>query len=166
MDMNTLAAAQASINALFTLAKGAIGATVDRQVRDRLIEIQSGILEAQAKLGDAQSERLELLHLVAELREKVRVHENTVAALDSYALHEIEPGKFLYKFIPDERGTVDHFACPTCHNSGKVTVLQTSKHDSQQTLYECRTCNFVLCVGPSKYPSHLPILTMAARQRL
>lgn len=166
MDMNTLAAAQTSIKALFTLARVATAATVDHQVKDRLIEIQSGILEAQEKLGDAQSERLELLHLVAELREKVRIHETKVAALASYALHEIEPGKFLYKFIPDERGTVDHFACPTCYNSEKVTVLQTSKNDSQQTLYECRTCCFVLCVGPSKYPPHLPILAMAARQRL
>ena len=142
MDMNTLAAAQMSIKALFTLAKVATVATVDHQVKDRLIEIQSGILNAQAQLGDAQAERLDLLHLVAELREKVRVQEAAVSALASYQLQEIEAGKFLYKFIPDGVCTVEHFACPTCYNAGKVTVLHVMMKSSKQKLYQCQTCKF------------------------
>src|SRR5450830_1915125 len=113
MDISTIAAAQTSIKALFGLAKAASAAAVDHELKARLIDIQSGILDAQAKLGDAHAERLELLNQVAELREKVRVFEHTDAALTSYQLHEIDPGKFLYKFIPVQPNDVDHFACPS-----------------------------------------------------
>lgn len=147
MDITTITAAQTSIKALFGLAKVATAATVDHELKARLIDIQAGILDAQAKLGDAQAERLDLLHLVAELREKVRVHESAGDALAAYQLHEIEGGKFLYKFIPDGINTVEHFACPSCHNAGKVTVLQASKTASQQIAYVCKTCKFVMYVG-------------------
>lgn len=147
MDLTTIAAAQSSIKALFGLAKVATAATVDHELKARLIDIQAGILDAQAKLGDAQAERLDLLHLVAELREKVRVFESARDALAAYQLHEIEEGKFLYKFIPDSINSVDHFACPSCHNGGKVTVLQATKTGSRQTAYVCKTCKFVMYVG-------------------
>lgn len=144
MDMNTLAAAQTGIKALFTLAKVAAAATVDHQVKDRLIEIQSGIIDAQAQLCDVQAERLELLHLVAELREKVRIHESAVAALASYTLHLIEPGKFVYKWVDDGLGSVPHFACVVCHNAGKVSVLQCHLFNKKPITYQCQTCTTVL----------------------
>lgn len=149
MDLTTIAAAQTSIKALFGLVKVATAATVDHELKARLIDIQAGILDAQAKLGDAQAERLDLLHKVAELREKVRVHESAVAALSAYTLHEIGTGKFLYKFISVQPNAVDHFACPTCYNAGKVTVVQSTKTGAQQTYYRCQTCKFSMYVGPS-----------------
>ena len=152
MDITTLAAAQESIKALFSLAKVATAATVDHELKARLIEIQAGILEAQSKLGDAQAERLGLLHQIAELRDKVRQFENAQAALTSYKLHPIDHGKFLYKFINSGPDDVDHFACPTCYDSAKVTVLQSRKTGTNQTTYTCNTCKFSLSVGPSNPP--------------
>lgn len=145
MDMTTLAAAQASIKAVFGLAQGATAAAVDHQLKERLISIQTAILEAQAKLGDAQEERLDLLNQVADLKEKVRGFEQARAALTSYELYEIEQGKFLYKYLGAEG--VAHYACPTCHNGGKVTVLQTSKTGVRETYYSCNACGFGLSVG-------------------
>lgn len=159
MDITTLAAAQESVKALFSLAKVATAATVDHELKEKLIEIQTGILEAQAKLGDAQAERLDLLHQVAELREKVRQYESARASLDSYQLYEIDQGKFLYKYKGGGQGDVAHFACPTCHNAGNVTVLQTSKTGERQTCYVCKTCKFALYVGPSD-----PIRTSGPRR--
>jgi predicted RNA-binding Zn-ribbon protein involved in translation (DUF1610 family) len=149
MDITTLAAAQESVKALFSLAKVATAATVDHELKARLIEIQAGILEAQSKLGDAQAERLDLLHQVAELRDKVRQFENAHAALDAYKLHEIDSGKFLYKYINSGPDGIDHFACPTCFDAGKVTVLQSKKTGTNQSYYSCNTCKFGLSVGPS-----------------
>ena len=163
MDLTTIAAAQTSIKALFGLAKVATAATVDHKLKARLIDIQAGILDAQAKLGDAQAERLDLLHLVAELREKVRVHESAGDALAAYQLHEIDTGKFLYKFISDAINTVDHFACPSCHNAGRVTVLQSNKTGSQQTFYACKTCQFSMYVGKSD--PRPPIIPRSVRFR-
>lgn len=163
MDITTLAAAQESIKALFLLAKGATAAAVDHELKGRLIEIQGAILDTQSKLGDAQAERLELLHQVAVLREQVRQNEVAKAALDSYTLHEVEPGKYLYRYSNDEQTCVEHFACPSCHNAGKVTVLQSKKLGTQQFHYWCQTCKFALTVGPSDPP--LPVRRSATPQR-
>lgn len=149
MDMTTLATAQASIKALFGLAKAATSAAVDHELKARLIEIQSCILEAQERLGDAQADRLALLNEVAELKQTVRAFEEKRAALLVYSLFEIFPGKFLYKFQNGETPAVEHFACPTCYNAGQVTVLQSAKTGVQQTRYDCQTCKFKLWAGPS-----------------
>jgi hypothetical protein len=155
MDMTTLAAVQESVKALFGLARVATAATVDHEVKARLIEIQAGILDAQSKLGDAQAERLELLAEVAELRGKVREFQAAKAALDAYDLHEIEPGKFLYRYNGGGKGEVAHYACPTCHNAGAVTVLQSSKTGAIQSRYSCGACRFRIFVGPDDPPSRI-----------
>lgn len=149
MDITTITAAQASIKALMGLAKGATAAVVDSQLKDRLIDIQSGILDVQAKLGDAQAERLKLLGQVAELKEKIRVLERARDVLNDYQLHEVGPGRFLYKYLKGAPDHVEHFACPTCYDGGKITVLQSPKTGSQQTTYICKTCRFSLAVGAS-----------------
>lgn len=149
MDMTTLAAAQTSIKALFGLVKGATSAVVDHELKAKLIDIQAGILDAQGKLGDAQAERLELLNEINILRDKVRSYENAKAALDSYTLHEVAPGRYLYKYAETGEEKVDHFACPPCHNAGKISVLQSPKTGSKQVTYICKTCRFSLAVGES-----------------
>lgn len=156
MDITTLAAAQQSVKALFGLAKIATAATVDHELKARLIEIQSGILDAQAKLGDAQAERLVLLDELGELREKLRRHESAQAALGDYKLNEVEPGKYLYKYTGESQGDVAHFACPPCHNSGAISVLQTSQTGTRQSIYRCSKCKFHIYVGPSDPPAPPP----------
>ena len=74
-------------------ARGAVTAAVDHQVKYKLIEVQQAILDVQAKLGDAQEERLSLLHQVAELKEKVRTSEAAKAAVEGYELCEVAPGR-------------------------------------------------------------------------
>lgn len=162
MDMTTLAAAQTSIKALYTLAKGATSAAVDHELKARMIQIQSGILDAQDKLGDAQAERIDLLHQVAELREKVRQLEGDQAKLAAYSLYAVEPGKYLYKFNEEQPDAVPHYACPTCFGSGKVTVLQSKKTGTHQIYYYCGTCQFGLHVGPSDPPLSIRQLRTAS----
>ncbi len=150
MDMTTIAAAQESIKALSALVRGATSAAIDHGMKAKLIDIQSAILDTQAKLGDAQAERIDLLQQVGELQAKLRGLEKAKAALDDYALHEIDAGKFLYK---PRQGTVDssieHYACPACHNEGHLSILQATKTGAAQVFYQCHKCKFALRVGPS-----------------
>lgn len=120
-------------------------------MKDKLIEIQQGILDVQSKLADATEERLHLLGEVADLRQKLREFEAAGAALDSYELYELSPGQFIYKSKGAEH-TVEHYACPQCHNSGKVTVMQSRQTGRQQTQYKCSTCKFSMFVGPNDAP--------------
>ncbi|MFN7120799.1 MAG: hypothetical protein ACK4NM_02080 [Hydrogenophaga sp.] len=151
MDMTSLAAAQAGLKALVGIARSTTSAVVDHQMKDKLIEIQQGILDVQLQLADATEERLNLLGQVAELRQKLRDTDDAKTVLNGYELNEVAPGKFLYKSKKEAGHAVEHFACPQCHNSGRVTVLQAKKTGSAQKLYSCATpsCKFFLYVGSS-----------------
>jgi hypothetical protein len=149
MDMTSIAAAQASFKAVLGIARATAAAVVDHELKSRLIEIQEGILDAQARFGDAQAERLDLLEQNANLREVVRRLENKQATLAVYKLEEMAPGKYLYRFCGDDVKSVPHFACPKCYNAETVTVLQFAQTGVAQTKYACQTCKFLLTIGPS-----------------
>lgn len=151
MDMTSLAAALESLKIVAGVAKATTGAAVDHQIKERLIEIQQGILDVQVQLADATEERLELLHQVAELRRRLGDFEAAKAALDDYEMHEIAEGRYLYKSRPDAGHTVTHFVCPSCYNAGKISVLQATKTGKEQTRYNCVAagCSFKMYVGPS-----------------
>lgn len=151
MDMTSLATAFEAAKATLGIAKAAASAAVDHQMKDRLIEIQQGILDVQAQLADATEERLDLLHQVAELRRKVGEFEAAKAALDGYELCRLEGGQYLYWARAEAGHTVEHYACPSCHNAGKVSVLQSRKTGKEQTMYKCVApgCGYSTYVGPS-----------------
>lgn len=159
MDFSAIAGAQAAIKAALELAKGAMTATVDSKVKGRLIDIQSAVLDIQAKLGDAQAERLELMESLADARSKLRAAQEVAAALKSYELEDQGDGKFLYRYKGGEGSTPDHFACPSCYSNGKVSVLQSAKTGSNQRTYACKVCSFAVKVGPSDPPTQRKVVT-------
>ena len=161
MDITTLTGAQQGIKALFGLAKLATSAAVDHVVKDKLIEIQEGILDAQGRLGDAVAERLDLLHENAELREKVRSFEASKAALDEYALEELAPGAFVYRAKLGGTHSLAHHACPTCYSAGRVMILQSNKTGSVQVRHQCAACGFKLYVGKSDPIPNRPLMGTA-----
>lgn len=152
MDLSLLTAAAESARAAFGLAKGAAAAAVDHEVKAKLIDVQSAILEIQEKLGNAQAERLDLLHQLAELRDKVREFEGAKAALDKYELFEINPGNFVYQSKAHEGGEPAHFACPRCYNEGKVALLQAGRGVQGAPLLRCPSCKFNLVTGAATSP--------------
>jgi hypothetical protein len=140
----SLAAAQTSVKAVLGLARGAVTATVDYQLKERLIEIQQAILDIQAKLGDAQAERLNLLGDLADLREKLRAAQAERAALEAYELHEVAPGQHLYK--TKDGHPHEHYACPRCYSAGTIGLIQRNPWDGR-TRWLCSSCQFVMFTG-------------------
>lgn len=146
MDLSLIPALIESTKAATALAKGAFAAVVDQEAKAKLSDVQSALMEIREKLGDAQEERLALIHQLAELREKVRQFEGAKAALDKYELFQIEQGKFLYRSKSDGGSEPEHFVCPTCHSKGQLVVLQSFIREGQTT-YLCSSCKFALHVG-------------------
>ena len=121
MDLSLIPAIIESTKVLYGLARGALDATSDNEAKAKLIDVQRAILDIQEKLGNAQAERLDLIHQLAELRGKVREFEGAKAALDKYELFEIEQGKFLYRSKSDGGSEPEHFVCPTCHSKASLS---------------------------------------------
>ena len=148
--ITAIAAAQQSFKVVLGIAKATTSAVVDHEMKARLIEIQEGILDAQAKLGDAQAERFDLLHQVAELKDEVRAFKAAKADLDGYVMHELEPGLKVFKSKPEGGHALEHYACPRCHSGGVFGLLQTTDQKNGQTRWNCSVCTFVALTGTER----------------
>ena len=95
------------------------------------------------------SERLDLLHENAELREKVRAFEAAKVALDGYVMHELQPGLLVYASKPDAGHALPHFACPRCFSGGNLAVLQSTHNTNGRVRWTCSVCSFVAISGVS-----------------
>lgn len=142
-----LGAAQQAFKAVLGIAKATTSAVVDHELKAKLIAIQEGILDAQTKLGDAQAERLDLLHQVAELKDKVRAFEVAKADLDGYAMHELAPGLTVFKTKPGAGHAMEHYACPRCHSWRAFGLLQRTDQTNGRTRWTCSVCTFVALTG-------------------
>ena len=151
MDMGTFAAAQQSLGALFSLARGASAAVLDHEVKTKLIDIQAAVLDVQGKLGDAQREQLDLLQELAEVKERLRAAEARRDTLDSYQLVSVEPGSLLYR---SKEGVLpEHYACPTCYNKGELGVLRAIPlNGGSSTSWHCAACGFAMRTGAPPPP--------------
>jgi hypothetical protein len=148
MDIATITGAFEATKAAVGLLRGASAAVVDHAVKDKLIQVQEAILDIQAKLGDAQVERLSLLQEAAELRRRLQELEDARARLDAYELAELEPGKLLWR-LKDGAGKLPrHYVCPNCFGEGRLSILQSGPCEGQ-TRYRCTVvpCRFQLLTG-------------------
>lgn len=145
MPIAEIAAAQASIKALYGMVSGLAGAAVDHEFKTRLIAIQAAILDTQAKLGDAQSERIALLEELSDTKQRLREATEQAAALAEYDLVSLEPGKVVYK--SKINSAVEDYACPACYANKKIGHLQQSAYANRQTGWHCSSCSFNLTTG-------------------
>lgn len=153
VDAVGIAAAFEALRSAGGLLKGAKDAAVDSALKDRLIEIQSKVLDAQQQLGDAQAERLDLLEQLAALKAKIRDLEASKDALGQYELADLGEGRKAYRFAGEG---LAHYACPSCFSGGKVVVLQENQTGMRQRRYRCRVCQFVETIGPHDPAEPIP----------
>jgi hypothetical protein len=151
MDIASLATALESVKTLSGIAKSTANAIVDHQLKDKLIEIQQGVLDVQAQLISATAERLELLQQISALTLRIEELQENKLKLSRYKLSEIETGKFLYKSTIDSEDQPPHYACPACYDAGRVRILQAAKTGALQTRFKCMAsdCTFDIYVGPT-----------------
>lgn len=89
------------------------------------------ITDLYGKLIDAQESNALLHEMMVSLREKVRQIEDFEAKRAQYVLREASPGSFvLFKDACPETGEPAHCACVTCAEHGKISILQSDKHET------------------------------------
>lgn len=112
------------------------------QVRDKVIEMQGLILNAQSSAMTAQTQLFEVLHENSELKKKVSATEEWKATADRYRLVDFGAGTFAYELKTEEaNGEPIHRLCPVCFGKQGRSYLQyQGRTASQQDLYKCLPC--------------------------
>lgn len=78
---------------------------------------------------------------VQQLRDAVRELKDAKAKLESYEMHQLEPGKFVYKSKQSHHP--QHFACPRCFAGCVIGILQASDSATTgRTRWNCSVCTF------------------------
>lgn len=140
MDMTLVAQTASAFSALRTIASGLIElrdfnklAAVQADMNRELLTAQNGLFDLQAKLL-ALSDALNA-EKAAHAELKARASER-----ERYALHEVEPGRFVYKRRADVEPTEPaHYLCQPCFDKGVKAVLQET-HDKYRDEIKCPVC--------------------------
>lgn len=130
-------------NSLLNMAKG-LKDMNDAAVRNAaVIELQEGILAAQAQ-------QAALTDQVRQLEEKVRSFEKWGAEKQRYKLTDYGGGTFAYALKPEKsHGEPPHRLCATCYEQGIKSILQHKGSSSGRELVGCHNCKQEYWLGQS-----------------
>jgi hypothetical protein len=112
------------------------------QVRNKVIEMQGHILNAQSSAMTAQTQLFEVLHENSELKKKVSAAEEWKTTADRYRLVDFGAGTFAYELKEEAaHGEPIHRLCPVCFGKQSRSYLQyqgvTASH---QDFFKCLPC--------------------------
>ena len=131
------------------MAKGLAQLNRDQAVTQKAIELQSVIVDLQAKIGDAG------LEIDALTRENRNLQELLAkkADLDRYRMVQFASGDVVYTADGDalKPGEIAHYICPSCAADGKRSLLQPSINGRGLL---CRSCSVGYTI--ERAPKNLP----------
>lgn len=127
--MNEITGALTALRATYELARIGLDARDDAKLRTSIFDM-SERLSAAFAAGLAMSEKnIDLMARLHDVESELRELQGRVADRENYVLHEIAPGRFVYRFKPSaetakERGVPTHHLCQNCLDAGKKSVLR------------------------------------------
>ena len=135
-------AAIGSIKVAMELAKGISALKSETEINQAIIDIQRILLEAQTSaLGDKQSIS-QLRDQISTLQSQVEAKQNWVVEQSRYVLTKSQRGVYFYGLKSEFAvAEVEHRLCATCFESGKKSILHTTKAIRGGEHVKCLVCN-------------------------
>lgn len=119
-DITAIAQAFGALKAMKDIAEATIGLRDAAAFRERQIEFQGKIIDAQNALFALQDDRSSLIERIGTLEAKIAGLKAWDAEKDRYQLTEVAPRVFAYVLKPDASSAEpSHWICPACYQSGK-----------------------------------------------
>jgi hypothetical protein len=162
-DMTAVAQALGAFKALKDIAEAMIGLRDASAFRERQIEFQGKIIEAQSALSALQDERATLIEAIRQREEEIARLKAWDAEKQKYELKDVGHGAFAYVRKPDaEPSEPPHWLCTNCYTEGKKSLfLRTGKSFSWHAIWACPSCAAEISVGfrisPSNPSGELPV---------
>ncbi|MGB3645712.1 MAG: hypothetical protein WBG88_02620 [Mesorhizobium sp.] len=154
-----LAAVLGSIKTAADMVKGLLDVRDAAMVREKVIALQSIILDAQNSAIAANERETKLLDSIRSLEQEVARLKAWDAEKAGYRLHDVGVGGFAYVSQVDANAaTPQHWLCVKCFDRGEKSLLQVQgkSPDKRSNYYECQTCHSKIVVPWSRNPTNYP----------
>jgi hypothetical protein len=147
-----------ALKALKDISQGVIAAHDISAFRERQIEFQQRIIDAQAAVFEMQQEQSALTQTIRDREEEIARLKAWDAEKQKYELKDVGHGAFVYARKADaEPAEPPHWLCTNCYTHGKKSIVLRTDHSGgsrNNVLWTCPECraNVVLyfAVSPSK----------------
>jgi hypothetical protein len=154
-DITAIAQGFGALKALKDIGEAMIGVANVAAFRERQIEFQQRIIDAQNAIFTMQEEHSALISKVGELEEKITHLKAWDAEKERYKLTEVGLGAFAYVVKPEMQGSEpEHLICPTCYERANKSILQVlpqfENHATGADTRVCPICNTRVAVAQQR----------------
>jgi len=161
MSLTAITAMLPAVNQAVKTATGILHLVKDTETKQKVIELQTAILDLHDRVRLAQSEQDELAKVKDELERKLMEYERWDAQAARYELRELADGIFVYALKPEHKGSEPlHYLCPHCFNQKKRSILQRPRAGHKN--YVCHDCK--MDISPVKSEPFYGIATTPRRR--
>src|ERR1043166_8653467 len=130
-----------SVNAAIQLAKTLAGVRDASMIDAKVIELREHLIEAQSGVVQAQTDQSALIQEVRDLKEKIMKMENWKEEKHRYQLRQPWSGCFVYLLKESSKGAEPpHWICAKCYDDGRRTILQPQYDKVGFVILVCPTC--------------------------
>jgi hypothetical protein len=150
MNVTAITAMLPAVNQAVKSATGILHLVKDADTRQKVIELQTSILDLIDRVRLAQAEQDELTKIKDELEHKLMEYQRWDAEAARYELRQLADGIFVYAVKPDHKGSEPaHYLCPHCFGQKKRSILQ--RPGVGYTNYVCHDCK--MDINPEPTPT-------------
>ena len=147
--ISAVGSALGSLNAAIELARAAVGAKVDAEVRAKVADAMGALIESQTQLLDARMQMHDIVDENRRLKRQLEEREEWTARAAQFKLVQAPGGAMVHAF----QGEPAHYACPACFENKHLHILQDLHAVSGG--YRCPSCDKVFNVKPKQKVDHL-----------
>ena len=147
MDATQIAAGVSALKNAFDLAKSFIGIRDTATFNDKVIELQSLILEGQRSMFASNEAYAVQVKRVSDLETEMARLKAWEGEKQNYELKTIASGAVAYMLKPAMRGSEPpHWLCPHCYENGKKAIFQATGEGARfDRIYQCPSCAGRIC---------------------
>ena len=139
-DFTAITQALGALKAVKDIGEATIGLANAAAFRERQIEFQGKIIEAQDGIFAMQQERTALIEKISELEKEITNLKAWDTEKNRYKLVEVGPGAFARVIKPEAQGSEpEHLICTSCYENWKKSILQADP-DLARTFGDIRVC--------------------------
>jgi predicted RNA-binding Zn-ribbon protein involved in translation (DUF1610 family) len=141
MSTSAITAILPALNQAVKTVTGVVGLIKDVETKQKVIELQSAILDLHERVRSAQTEQDELLKSKNELERKLAEYERWDKESACYELRALVDGIFVYALKAENKGNgPEHFLCPNCFGERKLSIVHHPR--AGYSNYICDACKF------------------------